>query len=51
LSGESIEKIGSSHVQFDESKGCMPVAENREAYEKAYERYQQYVGAMTPLFK
>lgn len=51
LSGESIEKIGSSHVQFDESKGCMPVAENREAYEKAYERYHQYVGAMTPLFK
>ncbi|MDY0288629.1 MAG: xylulokinase [Sphaerochaeta sp.] len=51
LEGGSIEEVSASHVQFDEEKGCAPSEESREAYEKAYERYQGYVGAMTPLFK
>ena len=51
VSGENIEEVSASHVQFDEEKGCEPSEENHEAYEKAYERYQGYVKAMTPLFK
>ncbi len=51
LEGGSIEEVSASHVQFDEEKGCVPREESREAYDKAYERYQGYVGAMTPLFK
>ncbi len=48
---ESIEEVAAEHVQFDETKGCEPRPEHREGYEKAYERYQGYVEAMTPLFK
>jgi len=50
-SGQSIEEVAASHVQFDEEKGCEPCEESREGYEKAYARYQGYVQAMTPLFK
>lgn len=50
-SGQSIEAVAKEHVQFDETKGCEPNEESRQGYEKAYERYQGYVQAMTPLFR
>jgi xylulokinase len=50
-SGQSIEEVTAEHVQFDEAKGCLPNEESRLGYEKAYERYQGYVQAMTPLFR
>jgi len=50
-SDQSIEEVAAEHVQFDESKGCVPSEEHRDGYEKAYKRYQGYVQAMTPLFR
>jgi len=50
-SSQTIEEVAAEHVLFDEEKGCEPSEENREGYEKAYERYQGYVQAMTPLFR
>lgn len=51
LVGGSIETIAKEHVQFDELKRCEPDSASKEMYEKAYQRYQSYVEAMTPIFR
>jgi len=51
LKGGSIVDLASEHVRFDDAKGCEPNKESGAQYAKAYERYQSYVEAMTPLFQ
>lgn len=51
LEGGSIVDLAKEHVLFDESKSCMPNAEAGRQYAQAYQRYQQYVEAVTPLFE
>lgn len=51
LEGGSIADIAKEHVHFDESKSCEPNPDAKEPYDRAYDRYQAYVGAMTPLFQ
>jgi xylulokinase len=51
LSGGSIVDLASEHVRFDDAKGCEPDKEAGTLYAKAYQRYQSYVEAMTPLFQ
>lgn len=50
LDGGSIEEICKEHVAFDEKKACTPDAASALAYQAAYDRYQSYVEALTPLF-
>jgi xylulokinase len=48
--GGSIAAIIEEHVKFDDSKRCEVDVSVKEAYEKAYDRYQAYVQAMGPMF-
>ncbi|WP_320128006.1 xylulokinase [uncultured Sphaerochaeta sp.] len=49
--GGKIESIVAEHVQFDSSKSCELDVSVKDAYDKAYDRYQQYVGALGPMFR
>ncbi|MGE4454442.1 MAG: xylulokinase [Sphaerochaeta sp.] len=51
LKGGSIVDLASEHVRFDEAKSCEPDEKAGEQYAKAYQRYQSYVEALTPLYQ
>lgn len=50
LQGGSLADLVAEHVKFDDSKRCEVDVSVKEAYEKAYGRYQTYVESMQAIF-
>ncbi|MCQ2598148.1 MAG: xylulokinase, partial [Treponema sp.] len=46
----SMAEIADAHVELDESKTTMPIAENVAAYNKAYEDYKVILNQVSPLY-
>ena len=49
--GSSIEDIAHGHIRFDGTKGAHPNMDNVARYQDYYQRYQDYVSALRPLYK
>ena len=49
--GSSIEDIAHGHIRFDGAKGAHPNMDNVARYQDYYQRYQDYVSALRPLYK
>ena len=43
-------ELADAHVELDESKTTMPIAENVAAYDAAFEEYKKILAQVSPMY-